>query len=736
MYIPNIPGVSTSVVDKTSIAPVVNHNRTILLPIFSKYGEEGFMLSVGTKQFEYKHGSMDLKKYGIAYLYGLAAATSNRVLTYRLVADDATYSNAYWTKTGKIDSKENVITKDMIFLDSKLDNSGKTIISDNIDIMFSALAKNRGNGYDSLFVKFTEAKDYEKADANKEGETNYKFNFLKAQVYENTPTGGVLEIGNPVVFSLMDVNPITNEPITDKTNNEDLYVNNVFRTKNDFVSLMINDNSTSGIQASLREKANIDIVTNYARVIIPEFGQDPKKFYEIKMESKTVMLPDVNGVNRPTIQTSLSKVVTNIERPHDYVNVIKYVETGGTTPSTSYYEIAILEDGSIGLSDVTSKSVAIIKAFNGVTNVPTFLTIDGDDAFYDLKIGLNPSTATIPTLLTPTIHSFDRHTLYTNLLSKNLQLYKGTDGENVSPNGELNISGANTSTKQSAGQLLVDFFNKTADLREVLYPKYDFDYIPDWTENTAVQQSIISLADDIGVTMPLVSCPHYYNTKITTKNLPDYDLEVRKDHLYQSSYNSMLYSGQMNKTHLTPKGSRIYMPFSYYAMCAHLRVDNNYSITEPVANIEKGIFETDSLNLTYAPTSLEIEALRNVRINTAIVEPDGTYIIDQLTMYKKESKLSRANIVKVLHRIRKDLPKVLKSLIQQKETKDIKDTAVRRSESELSKWKVTTENYADGIFSEVSVKGSYDDSTYKLRLTVTVKPIGTIESIDIPIIVV
>ena len=38
---------------------------------------------------------------------------------------------------------------------------------------------------------------------------------------------------------------------------------------------------------------------------------------------------------------------------------------------------------------------------------------------------------------------------------------------------------------------------------------------------------------------------------------------------------------------------------------------------------------------------------------------------------KKASKLSRGNIVKVLHRIRKDLPKVLKSLIQLKETKDI-----------------------------------------------------------------
>jgi hypothetical protein len=316
-----------------------------------------------------------------------------------------------------------------------------------------------------------------------------------------------------------------------------------------------------------------------------------------------------------------------------------------------------------------------------------------------------------------------------------MKLYEGSDGANLNPKGTLNF-GTSTENQQSAKELLVNFYNNNKDLREVLYPKYDFDYIPDWTEDIMVQQSIINLADDIGLTMPIISCPHTYNPKIVTKDLHKYDLSMRREHLYYPSYNSMLYSGQMNKTHTTPKGSKIYMPFSYYAMCAHLRVDNNYSITEPVANIEKGIFETDNLNLTYAPTSLEIEALRNVQINTAIVEPDGTYIIDQLTMYRKGSKLSRGNIVKVLHRIRKDLPKVLKSLIQLKETKDIRDTAIRRAETELAKWKVTTENYTNGIFSEVSVKGTYDSSTYKLRLSITVKPIGTIESIDIPIIVV
>ena len=723
MYIPNIPGVTTSVVDKTSIAIVVNNNRTVLLPGFFKYGKEGFTLSVGTDQFEYNHGSMDLKKYGIAYLYGLAAAKNNRVITYRLLPDDATYANYCLLADGTYDTITGATTKELIF---KKKNASGTLV-DNNNIVLSALAKNRGEGYNNIFITFSAAKDYEKADANKDGETNYKFNFLQAQIYEETTTGGgVVALGSPIVFSLMEVDPITNEPIVDKTTAEDLYINNIFKDKNDFATLMINNNDTSTYATEMLQKANIDIVNNYRRLIL----KDPSSeiYYEIKIENYTTMVPDVNGINRATVKQKLAKVITNTLPQDDFVKYIKVNDSSGTI--LELYIDATTKD--LKVKTIDAATLATINANTSLV-IPKVITIDGEDAFYDLTTSLSGTSYVINDAVE---HTFLRHRVYKKLLTYSVKLFSGSDGAYLHPNDTLNF-GTSTANQQSAKELLVNFYNNNADLREVLYPKYDFDYIPDWTENVMVQQAIVNLADDIGLSMPLISCPHdKYNPKIVTKDLPSYDITARKERLYQSSYNSMLYSGQMNKTHTTPKGNKIYMPFSYYAMCAHLRVDNNYSITEPVANIEKGVLETDNLNLTYAPTSLEIEALRNVQINTAIVEPDGTYIIDQLTMYKKASKLSRANIVKVLHRIRKDLPRVLKSLIQQKETKDIRDTAIRRAESELAKWKVTTENYADGIFSEISVKGTYDDSTYKLRLSVTAKPIGTIESIDIPIIVV
>jgi hypothetical protein len=177
------------------------------------------------------------------------------------------------------------------------------------------------------------------------------------------------------------------------------------------------------------------------------------------------------------------------------------------------------------------------------------------------------------------------------------------------------------------------------------------------------------------------------------------------------------------------------MPTSYYALAAHLRIDEAYSITEPVANIEKGLLDSYYINLLYEPTSKEIEDLRMSQINAIIVE-DETYIIDQLTAYKKSSKLSRGNIVKTLHRIRKDLPKVLKTFLQLKATKKIISEAIFKTQIYMEQWLVTDENQKHGLFETIDISGVFNKETNRLRISITVNPVGTIEIIDIPIIVV
>jgi hypothetical protein len=156
--------------------------------------------------------------------------------------------------------------------------------------------------------------------------------------------------------------------------------------------------------------------------------------------------------------------------------------------------------------------------------------------------------------------------------------------------------------------------------------------------------------------MPLIS--------LSRSNNPEDDYDKRVEDVYLSSFNSMIYSGQNNDNHyLSTNGRRISCPNNYYAMINHLDTDNAISITEPMANMDKGALPVNGARLSFIAKSKDIEALRMVQVNTIIKETQGTYFIDQLTAYKKASKLTRANVVKPIHRMRKDLPRLLKDLL-------------------------------------------------------------------------
>jgi hypothetical protein len=170
-------------------------------------------------------------------------------------------------------------------------------------------------------------------------------------------------------------------------------------------------------------------------------------------------------------------------------------------------------------------------------------------------------------------------------------------------------------------------------------------------------------------------------------------------------------------------------------MQVHLDVDNNISITEPAANVVKGQLPVASVKLSYLAKSKDIEKLRRVQINTIIKETDGIYFIDQLTSYKAASKLTRANVVKPIHRMRKDLPRLLKDLLQHKATTNIINDAQFRTERYMARWHVQEDNLVDGIFEEIVVTPVFVQEELKLIISIAVTPIGTIEKIEIPITV-
>lgn len=772
-----IPGITTSVIDQTTTEQSLAGGRVPFIPLFAKYGK-GFNWSTTTSELKYIHGAIDTNRYGLGLEYANDSFQfTNKVLTYCLKSPDATYANycvsidktkyapaAYNqlvdealdnssnSKVIKVSTFEEINNKDEYV--SVIDSLSADYITDpqdptktipnptNSRIAFSILAQAPGIGYNDLFMTFSNASDYEKLDSNRDGETNYKFNYIKTGIFENS-NGTVKSMGDPFTFSLIDQDNITGKIVVDMYNGEELFVNQISKLKNSFISMAVDIDSdvslsSSAIRDELRKYATIDQLN-------AEMGQanrliliDAGKKYEVFGTSDIVAQTDgslatVYGISR---QVKADNFYYNTS---DYIQYISFVDNTGVV---RYAELVWVPVG--GTSDASS--VPALKATLGynviaspaTTDIPSVKYFDGDNSYYQVTIDTDGK-------LVYNQVGFLRWYIYNYLLNHNIKMESGQDDSATSTNPLFNSAGylylPSMAQTCKARDILVDFFNNTQEIREVMYPKYDFDYVPDWSNNVDVINAIELFGDSIGITMPLVSIPPVnYNIGTNTSNetAVQSDYDIRNSVLSLSSYNTMVYSSQVNKEHISlTNGQRLRMPTSYYALMAHLKTDRDYSITEPVANITKGgLLNATRQNLAYEPGVAQIARLRNMQINTIIVEPDGTYFIDQLTAYKKASKLSRGYVVKVIHRMRKDLPKLLKDLVQRKETSNVVDVAVERADQYMAKYKVSNENFKDGIFSSVAINAVYNDSTYTLRLSITVNPIGTIEVIDIPIIVI
>lgn len=369
--------------------------------------------------------------------------------------------------------------------------------------------------------------------------------------------------------------------------------------------------------------------------------------------------------------------------------------------------------------------------------VPESFYVDGEDGFYKLTFNaLASKTNDLDEFLLQS-YEFLRYNIYSKLVGNVIALYHGSDGEYLyNSKGELNCSGPSDIGKENAKECIIKALDNK-ELKNVLYPKFSFDYLPTWCEDIDVINKGIDLCDATEMSYGIHSIPTSYDVNFTTEGQELDDINIRKNELYKSTQNNELTTSQRNKTHKDIfNGSEYYMPASYYALMNHLKIDREISITEPVANIEKGQIRNGSINLQYAPDAYEIEKLRNNQINSIIIENDGTYFIDQLTMLKKRSKLNNANTVKTIQQLRKNLPKKLKPFLQKKAIGDIKEGATNAALIEANKFKITNDNPRDGLFEFVEIKPYYNEVTKRLRLSMTVSPVGTIEVIEVPIVVV
>jgi len=673
----NIPGITTSLIDNSYLATNVASGRSVLIAGFSKYGTEDLFMFNDVKQVTAKLGLENIKKFGLGIKYVKGALTrTNKVLWKRLVANDATYANV-------------ILTEDYKF--GAITTTDKKILTDNnlkingLDNIIKILAKDRGLGYNDLSIVFAPAVNFEKLYANDEGDLDYKFNFLNASIYENTSKGPVLRASD-ILVSLIDRDPETGVPILNMNTGKELFVDKKFTMNNEFIEISTNEYKLPDLYKYMG-------LSN----LIEEQGR------------KVILKDQTTGVNFEFYvnkDEGLSIKATQLEGLEEEILQLIQTDANGTVVTKKY---------SITVND----SQINTTAYYGNTEGTLSLNINGEKAFYKLFIDENETLAT-------EVINFMRYDVYNALINNPIKLVNGSDGENVIIDNVLNMQGPGSIEAPNAKQLLLQFFDGDPLIREVMYPRYDFDYIPDWTNDFDVMTSIVNLADEIGFTIPITSLGY--------SNSVEEDATKRSQDYYVNSFNTLIYSGQCNDEHFDEgSGSYITIPHSYMAMLINLKIDSEYSITEPPANINKGALLESSVKLSYTITSAGIETLRNMQVNTIIEETDGTYEIDQLSAYKKASKLSRINIIKPIHRMRKDIPKLLKDFIQVKALGSNISEITNIVSRYMDRYRISADNLKDGIFQDIKIKVYFIEEENHLVVSITINPVGTIETISVPI---
>jgi len=165
-----------------------------------------------------------------------------------------------------------------------------------------------------------------------------------------------------------------------------------------------------------------------------------------------------------------------------------------------------------------------------------------------------------------------------------------------------------------------------------------------------------------------------------------------------------------------------------------LFVDDQYWIAEPVAGIEKGAIQ-ESMELAYKPTFVKLEDLIDKELNPVIVEPDGKYILTQFTTWKRLSVMKRAHAVKFVQFVKKQLPPLLKDILQRKATAYWINQVDARVDGFLTPFVEgnTSERFA--ALKSYSIESEFDEARSEINVFLTLHPIRAIEAINVRIVV-
>jgi len=316
-----------------------------------------------------------------------------------------------------------------------------------------------------------------------------------------------------------------------------------------------------------------------------------------------------------------------------------------------------------------------------------------------------------------------------NISGNGLALENGTDGTGLfdATSGDISVTPEVLGlVKQAFKGDLISVDGSVEQLPECVYPWYEPDYVVSGGFPAEIQDGARHLADY------RQDCVHLGDTGTNFNKYED-DLNARLNSVPWNNWTSMLYV-QYRKVFDQYTGRWTYMSPVYHAIERHLYCDGVYFIGEPVANIEKGAI-AEKIELSYKANHTERGDLLDAELNPVIVEPQGKYILSQLTTWKRLSVLKRGHVAKFVAYIRKVIPTLLKDVLQRKATTYWINQANFRVSEFLSQFVENPSLERYSILKSFDVSVEFDDVRSELNIYCNITPIRAIERINVYIIV-
>jgi len=310
-----------------------------------------------------------------------------------------------------------------------------------------------------------------------------------------------------------------------------------------------------------------------------------------------------------------------------------------------------------------------------------------------------------------------------------VKLNNGSSGSQYDSQGRLNLQD-NTILRGKIAQAyngtLASVDGSIENITQSIYPWFIFDYVYCGGYDSIIldaARQLVDLRDD---------CLLLADTG-GIRLSADEDINARMLSVPWNTYNAALYT-QYRKIFDVFTGKEFYITPVYHAIERHLYTDDRYWYAEPVAGVEKGAI-SEPITLAYRPNLTKLGDLTDVELNPVIVEPDGVYILTQLTTWKRLSVLKRIHVVKFIHFLKHQIPVLLKDLLQRKATQYWKSQALLRLNNFLNKYIETSQIDRYVALESFSVDVQFNTAESEIVAIVQIKPIRAIEKITVHIIV-